>query len=496
MDSRTEARALVQDLDQRMGQSAYDTAWMARLRDASTGDPRWPDLIEWLLENQHPNGSWGGEIEYYHDRIICTLAAIIALQENGHDHQAKAAVKHGESYLWHNIPLLSRDPFELSGFELVFPTLLAEAQELDLDIPSHPYGYGQVQAEKLRLIPPQLLYSPNISTVYSLEFLGQRGDPELLAQAVGDNGSVGNSPATTAYYSLLASDERALRYLRTVREKERMVTVYPFRTFELSWVLNNLSLSGLPMTKFVRQDQIDELRSRMTETGFTLDPTFGVTDGDITSVCCAVLLRAGSDVDPRVLGHFQDDEAGIFHTYEYERNVSVTTNVHALEALHLMADYPSRDKVREQIIVALLDNREQNTYWIDKWHASPYYPTAHALLALLREGPHIVYACRAAIDWMLHTQREDGSWGFFGRGTREETAYALTALLHYHRLESIDEDILHRGAAYLARHHQESEATYPELWLAKSIYAPCSIVESAVLAALILYNDTLGRAIA
>jgi halimadienyl-diphosphate synthase len=196
-----------------------------------------------------------------------------------------------------------------------------------------------------------------------------------------------------------------------------------------------------------------------------------------------------------VLARFQDDETDIFHTYDYERNISVSTNAHALEALNLMADYPNRDRVKEHVIVALLDNREQNTYWVDKWHASPYYPTAHALVALLQEGPHIVYACRAAIDWLLHTQRDDGSWGFFGRGTKEETAYALLALLHYNRLEPVDPDILHRGVDFLVRSRQESKTTYPELWLAKSIYAPYSIIESAILATLIRYTETFGQRI-
>ena len=35
--------------------------------------------------------------------------------------------------------------------------------------------------------------------------------------------------------------------------------------------------------------------------------------------------------------------------------------------------------------------------------------------------------------------------------------------------------------------------TYPELWLAKSIYAPYDIIRSAILATLILYEETFGR---
>jgi halimadienyl-diphosphate synthase len=286
-----------------------------------------------------------------------------------------------------------------------------------------------------------------------------------------------------------------MAYLQDVKDRDRIVTVYPFRTFELSWVLNNLALTGLPLTRFAGADHFQSLQACMNANGFALDPTFGVTDGDITSVCCGVLVRAGYDVDPIVLSYFQDPKTDIFHTYNYERNISVSTNAHALETLRLMDHYPDRKRVREQIIVALLDNREHSTYWVDKWHASPYYPTAHVLVALLREASHIVYACRPTIDWLVHTQHQDGSWGFFGRGTREETAHALTALLHYRRVRDIDESVLHRGADYLASRRADAEP-YPELWLAKSIYTPRDIVESAVLASLILYEQMLGRSVA
>jgi hypothetical protein len=35
--------------------------------------------------------------------------------------------------------------------------------------------------------------------------------------------------------------------------------------------------------------------------------------------------------------------------------------------------------------------------------------------------------------------------------------------------------------------------TYPEMWIAKSLYAPRSIIKAAVLAAAHLYQDTFGR---
>ena len=489
-----EAKELVRNLNQRMGPSAYDIAWMARLRDPATGEPRWPDLIEWLVENQHLDGSWGGQITYYHDRVICTLAAIIALHENGHTRQAKQAVERGVRYLWRHLHLLSRDPFELVGFELIFPTLLGEARELGLHVPLHACGYSDIQTAKLRLIPPDMLYSPHITAIHSIEFLGRSSDAECLEKALFSNGSLGNSPAATAYYLLLRpDDERALAYLESVRSHaEHIIYLYPFRIFELTWLLNNLTYSGIPVTKFADQDIWQDLQSALGPNGVGLDLEFGIPDGDITSVCCRLLLEAGRDVDPSILAHYENKTTRVFRTYDYERNVSVSTNVHALEALNLMSDYPNRHNVQEQVIIALLNNRQYNTYWTDKWHASPYYVTSHALIALSREAPYIVHVCRNTIDWIAGTQRDDGSWGFFEFGTPEETAYALMALLHYDRYELVDRDVIRRGAAYLERTYQGIDSIYPEFWIGKDLFSPTAVACSAILAALILYHERFG----
>lgn len=490
-----EARELVQNLNQRMGPSPYDIAWLARLRNLANGDAHWPDLIEWLLENQHPDGSWGGEIVYYHDRIINTLVAAIALRENGHTRQAQKAIQRAERYLWQHLHLLPRDPFELVGFELILPTLLDEARTLGLDVPNHACGYEEIQTAKLRLIPPEMLYSPRITTIHSLEFLGRSGDTKQLREALASNGSLGNSPATTAYYLLLCpGDRQAIAYLEAVRcHMGHAIMLYPFHLFELIWVLNNLAFSGLPITEFATQNIWEELQKNLGPGGIALDPTFDIPDGDNTAVCSRLLTLAGYDVDPLILAQFEDKKTRTFRTYSYERNASVGTNVHALETLSLMPNYPDCRDVRKQIAIMLLDNRMFNIYWIDKWHTSPYYATAHALVGLLREGSYLAHACRHSIDWLLHTQRNDGSWGFFKHGTPEETSYTLTALLYYHRYEPIDPDVLHRGAAYLLRTYQGANSTYPALWIDKCLYVPYDIVRSAVLAALILYDETFGH---
>jgi halimadienyl-diphosphate synthase len=493
MDPRLEVKELVHDLRGRMGPSAYDMAWMARIPSNNGGALRWPGLIDWLLEHQWPDGSFGGTIPYYHDRIISTLSSIIALSQGGTGKGAEAAVKRGERYIWHNLHRLRNDPYELVGFELILPTLLMEALDLGLDVPVHTCGYGRIRREKLALIPPPMVYSPRVTTVHSLEFLGKEGIPARLSQAVAANGSLGNSPATTSYYLLRAGhDERAVDYLEgMLASNDQVVYLYPCRTFQLTWVLHSLSYGSQPLIDLVNGGTWGVLQASLSPRGIGLDATFGIEDGDITSVTVRLLKLAGYPVDAGILAQYEDKARRVFRTYHYERNISVSTNVHALEALAVLPEYPERQEVMDRILAFLLAQREFDTYWTDKWNASPYYVTAHALVALLDVFPEVIDECRYTVQWLVHTQRPDGSWGFYDRGTLEETAYALTALLHYHRRrpEAVSQGVLEKAAEYLYQNYAGSNTCFPELYIGKCLFTPRDVVRATVLAAMILYEE-------
>jgi halimadienyl-diphosphate synthase len=498
MDLRAEAQQLVQNLAGRLNASPYDIAWMARVPADGTSDLRWPGLIEWLLEHQWPDGSWGSAIPYYHDRILCTLAALIALWQRGARAGTAAAIRRGERYVWNNMHFLHHDPIELVGFELILPTLLAQARTMDLDVPSHSFGYGRIRAAKLRLLPTELLYEPGTSVGFSIEFMGSKGDPAGLNRLLGKNGAIANSPATTAYLVTQAGAmQQTMAYLELVQNLPGGVpSFYPFRTFEIVWVLEHLAFGGLGLGHNLVTPSIwAELQSALATggPGVGIDPLFGINDGDTTSVTLHVLAQGGQPVDPGILHHFEEPETRIFQTFGFERNASVVTNAHALEALWYMPDYPDRQEVWDRIVTMLLAAQKYQSYWIDKWHASPFYATSHVLVALITTREPLLSECLNSIESYLHMQRDDGSWGFFGRGTAEETAYALLALLHYHRqVKAVDTEFLKRGAAYLYR-MMDSGQDYPALWIAKTLYAPESIVRSAIIAAAILYEDTFGQ---
>ena len=84
MDLRRSLYQLLHEIGegQKISRSAYDTAWIARLFEL--GEPMGEAALNWLREHQLADGSWGNRAPYYcHERLVCTLAAMIALGKKG-----------------------------------------------------------------------------------------------------------------------------------------------------------------------------------------------------------------------------------------------------------------------------------------------------------------------------------------------------------------------------------------------------------------------------
>jgi len=122
-------------------------------------------------------------------------------------------------------------------------------------------------------------------------------------------------------------------------------------------------------------------------------------------------------------------------------------------------------------------------FWFDKWHASPFYPTAHAVIHCAGLDDGLV---DDAVYWILSTQNSDGSWGYY-MPTAEETAYCLQALIIWRRHgHLVPYAVIKQAATWLADHW---EGPYPPLWIGKALYCPTLVVRSAILSALILAEN-------
>src|SRR5512144_818090 len=206
-----------------MGSTAYDTAWSARL-----GEIDWTLSsrgLAWLAEHQLPDGSWGAPAPfYYHDRVICTLAAMIALSYRGRRGHDKIQVDNGRLALERIVggatQGLQSDPNGATvGFEMIAPTLAAEAEKLGLIKNQGNRILGRLsrqRSKKLAFLQNNMI-SRHVTMAFSAEMAGTDGKQMLDIENLQEsNGSVGVSPSATAYFAayIKRGDEASLKYLR------------------------------------------------------------------------------------------------------------------------------------------------------------------------------------------------------------------------------------------------------------------------------------------
>jgi len=486
---KDDARQLLDRMDrQAMSGTAYDTAWVVRvLSNNGCSGPAYPSALDWLRRAQYPNGSWGGRIAYYHDLIISTLAAIVALAERGDRSRDREAIRRGEQYIHQHIHFLHYDSSETVGFELILPTLLEEARCLNLDLPYHVCEkYKAIRAVKLRLIPEQLIYSRGVTSTHSLEFMGNDLDIDRADELQEENGSLGNSPSATAYFLNRCGDNpSARRYLRDILMDNggTAMPAHPIEIFNKGWVLYNLALAGLLDDLAAHaKPHLDALYAAWDdESGVGFSETYSVPDLDDTALVFKLLYQSRYDVNPEVFTSYERESH--FMCYPYERNPSIGAHIHLLDALRVCPSYGRRTAMMEKAL-QFCRSRLRVAHWFDKWHVSPYYTLSHAIIAAIGHDNELA---REMLHCLIAAQRQDGSWGYFGPSS-EETAYCLQALALYHReVAALRPAIFHHAAQYLyERYHLQ---IYPALWIEKCLYTPQHIVRSAIISALSLYES-------
>lgn len=467
----------------------YPTAFLARLRRPD-GTTLFPGAGDWLRRHQHPDGSWGGAIPLAPDRLVSTLAAMLAIRDSGEE-WVRPAVDAATAYLWRHGGQWRDTPYETIAFELAVPHLAAEARQRGLSLPYPELAaLDRLRADKLSRVPPAALTSVPTTLLYSLEVLAGVLDPRLAESFRSANGSLGNSPSATGAYWAATGDPKALGYLERLaagRPDGGFPEVHPIATFETAWVLYLLHRAGLLSGDTLSGDAGGHLRrlsQAVSGTGVApIDPDFPVPDSDDSAMVHNVLRDTGYDTGTALDGLLVFEAESCFTTFPYERGASVSANARVLEAL---AHRPDRFAGQlAKILGYLWDERREGGWWRDKWHMSPYYATAQVTFALdavlTRPGPSLAPGDLAGTwRWLVDTQHVDGSWGADG-GTAEETAYAVLALdaLARHVPEPVP--ALDTARSYLDAHLDDDY--FPELWIGKGLYTPDVVVRASVLAA-------------
>ncbi|MFG1706688.1 prenyltransferase/squalene oxidase repeat-containing protein [Nonomuraea sp. M3C6] len=466
--------------------SVYETGRLVTIAPWLVGQR---ERVAYLLEEQRGDGCWGAPDGYGLVPTLSATEALLAAAERGDGDPAALmpAALAGLEALRRVLP----EPPELPdtpAIELIVPHLVALINDHGCaePLPLPPGMDGTRLGLVRRLLesggePPQKL-------LHVFEVAGAAGSRAGAVRPT-SIGTVGASPAATAAWldGLAPPDsaDSARRHLEAVAKRYGgpVPVGLPITVFERAWVLSWLVRAGVPVE--VPPEMTADLRAAIGPDGTPAGAGLPA-DADTTSVALYALALLGMPCEPGSLTTF--DTGAHFCTWQGEDGFSVSVNAHVLDALgQYVLARPSAagtyGPVMARVARWLAGLQQADGSWNDRWHASPYYATLSCVLALGEfGGPQYAGAVLAAREWVLATQRDDGSWGRW-TGMPEETAYAVQALL----LSGPEPDercvraAVH-GYEFLTRVGDLSD--YPPLWHDKDLYTPTAIVRAAVLAAL------------
>nr|ASJ80909.1 ent-kaurene synthase [Camellia sinensis] len=245
--------------------SSYDTAWVALVPSPNSfGTPCFPECIGWLLDNQLSDGSWG--LPHRHpllikDALSSTLASILALKRWG---VGEEQINKGLHFIELNITSATdENQHSPIGFDIIFPGMLEFAKDLNLNLPFEPKDLDAMRhMRELELRRGGYSEERKSYLAYISEGMGKLQDWEMVLKYQRKNGSLFNSPSTTAAASMHLQDAGCLNYLRLLLEKfgNAVPTVYPLDIYARLCMVD--SLESLGIERHFRQ----EIKSVLDET--------------------------------------------------------------------------------------------------------------------------------------------------------------------------------------------------------------------------------------
>jgi halimadienyl-diphosphate synthase len=485
--------------------SVYETARLVTLAPWLAGHSQ---RVLFLLRSQHRDGNWGGLDGYGLVPTLSATEALLASLRRWQQDGARQALDYAAVVGAANRGLRTLFGWLRAGArvvipdtiatEIVIPALIAQINaHLDGFVPEPVVGLDSWRGNGRLLSPSgvddRLLarlghlvrqgHALPTKLLHSLEAIGPVVRETPLVRPV--QGVVGCSPAATAAWLRGRTGCRAaVGYLEAVqsRGKGPVPGVTPITVFERSWVVATLTAAGIGVR--VPRRLVASLHAAFGESGVAAGPGLP-PDSDDTAGALYALAQLGSPRSLDCLLSYQVDAH--FSCFPDERTPSTSTNSHILQVFGRYLECGFPQSFRHRAVMGKLagwirDCQEVDGSWWDKWHASPFYATASCVTALYRHSRSAsTSAVSRAVEWLLDSQREDGSWGRWS-GTYEETAYAVQTLLQTYvpRADNAVEQAAARGCVFL----QQSTGDHPPLWHGKDLYTPIRVVRAEGLAAL------------
>ncbi|CAI0382231.1 unnamed protein product, partial [Linum tenue] len=351
--------------------SAYDTAWVALVKDVNGSDkPQFPESLDWIANNQLPDGSWGDALIFQaHDRILNTLGCVIALT-SWNLHPDKCAK--GMKFFNENLNKLEDENMEHMpiGFEVAFPSLLELAGRLNLDVAHDSPVLQQIYAArnlKLKKIPKEILHTFPTTLLHSLEGMPEL-DWERLLKLQCQDGSFLFSPASTAYALSQTKDQKSLGYLSKIVQKFRggVPNVYPVDLFENIWAIDRMQRLGI--SRYFQPEItkcVDYIEKHWDQKGICWARNSEVHDIDDTAMGFRILRTHGRQVSPDVFKYFEKD--GEFFCFAGQSNQAITGLFNLYRASQVL--FPGEEILEnaKEYAYKFLREKQASNELLDKW---------------------------------------------------------------------------------------------------------------------------------
>eukprot|EP01018_Ginkgo_biloba_P029174 Gb_36202 [translate_table: standard] len=197
----------------------YDTAWVARV-PAIDGSlhPQFPATLQWLLQNQLNDGSWGLQSHFLiFDRLLNTLSSILTL----------TAWKTGNAHIRQE-----------------------EAKQLGLSLPYDLPCFNSLsmyRQEKLTSISTDTIHSAPTSLLYSLEGVQDMINWNKILELQCKDGSFLGSPSSTTYVLMHTRDDKCLGFLTRIMSKfgNCVPCLYPIDLLQCLLMVDNVECLGI-----------------------------------------------------------------------------------------------------------------------------------------------------------------------------------------------------------------------------------------------------------
>ncbi|GMH02876.1 hypothetical protein Nepgr_004715 [Nepenthes gracilis] len=232
--------------------SAYDTAWVAMVPSPnSPGRPCFPGSINWILENQQRDGSWGLPDRHpllIKDSLMSTLACVLALRRwcVGEGQMTKGLDFIGSSFA----SALDEKQQSPIGFDIIFPAMIVDAIKMDINFHLAQEDIEAILHKKdleLKRVHGKSSVARNFYLAYVSEGLGKLQDWDMVMAYQRKNGSLLNSPSTTAAALSHLENSGCHDYLSSVLQQfgNAVPTVCPIDIYAKLSIVDTLQRLGV-----------------------------------------------------------------------------------------------------------------------------------------------------------------------------------------------------------------------------------------------------------